>query len=191
MSLVFLKNGLLSASFFFMFVSSIQLTVNVQYKFFPMTGFEPRTSGIGNDRSTNWATTTARDVVVKLVFGLFNDHLEMMGLDLWCTFSREKFIEPFDSKFHRKLPLLYLLLHLCIYFSFYLSFSAVFFLSIFVYHSLFLFQSNIILSFLLCQSYLYLSLHHLYFIFFVNFLTTSFVNSYIEVLIFDLTIHWL
>ena len=25
-----------------------------------MTGFEPRTSGIGSDRSTNWATTTAR-----------------------------------------------------------------------------------------------------------------------------------
>ena len=24
----------------------------------PKTGFEPRTSGIGNDRSTNWATTT-------------------------------------------------------------------------------------------------------------------------------------
>ena len=24
-----------------------------------MTGFEPRTSGIGIDRSTNWATTTA------------------------------------------------------------------------------------------------------------------------------------
>ena len=23
-----------------------------------MTGFEPRTSGIGSDRSTNWATTT-------------------------------------------------------------------------------------------------------------------------------------
>ena len=24
-----------------------------------MTGFEPRTSGIGSDRSTNWSTTTA------------------------------------------------------------------------------------------------------------------------------------
>ena len=24
-----------------------------------MTGFEPQTSGIGSDRSTNWATTTA------------------------------------------------------------------------------------------------------------------------------------
>ena len=24
-----------------------------------MTGFEPQTSGIGSDRSTNWATTTS------------------------------------------------------------------------------------------------------------------------------------
>ena len=41
------------------FVFSIQLTVNVQYKFLPMTGFEPRSSEIGSDHSTNWATTTA------------------------------------------------------------------------------------------------------------------------------------
>ena len=26
-----------------------------------MTGFEPRTSGIASDRSTNWATTTAQE----------------------------------------------------------------------------------------------------------------------------------
>ena len=60
---VFLKNGPFPASFFFIFVFSIhswQLTI-VQYinKFLPMTGFEPPTSGIGSDRSTNWATTTA------------------------------------------------------------------------------------------------------------------------------------
>ena len=30
--------------FFFIFVFSIQLSVNVQYKFLPMTGFEPQTS---------------------------------------------------------------------------------------------------------------------------------------------------
>ena len=29
-----------------------------------MTGFEPRTSGIGSDRSTNWATTTARFLIL-------------------------------------------------------------------------------------------------------------------------------
>ena len=30
-----------------------------KYNFLPMTGFEPWTSGIRSDRSTNWATTTA------------------------------------------------------------------------------------------------------------------------------------
>ena len=27
-----------------------------------MTGFEPQTSGIGSDCSTNWATTTAQNI---------------------------------------------------------------------------------------------------------------------------------
>ena len=36
-------------------VDSIQM-LNIN---FPMTGFEPQTSGISSDRSTNWATTTA------------------------------------------------------------------------------------------------------------------------------------
>ena len=40
----FSKNGPFPASFFFNFVFSKQLTVNVQYKFLPVTGFEPRTS---------------------------------------------------------------------------------------------------------------------------------------------------
>ena len=39
--------------FLFIFVYSIQLAVNVQYKFLPMTEFEPRTSGIGRNHSTN------------------------------------------------------------------------------------------------------------------------------------------
>ena len=30
-------------------------------KILPMTGVEPRTSGIEIDRSTNWATTTSLD----------------------------------------------------------------------------------------------------------------------------------
>ena len=29
-----------------------------------MLGFEPRISGVGSDRSTNWATTTAPDIVL-------------------------------------------------------------------------------------------------------------------------------
>ena len=36
-------------------------------KSLPMTGFEPRTSGIGSDRSTNWATTTA---LKRILFAL-------------------------------------------------------------------------------------------------------------------------
>ena len=28
-----------------------------------MTGFEPQISGIGSDRSTNYATTTAQDIL--------------------------------------------------------------------------------------------------------------------------------
>ena len=46
--------------FFFIFVFS---TVNSKYnqcKILPMTGFEPRISGFGSDRSANWATTTAQ-----------------------------------------------------------------------------------------------------------------------------------
>ena len=59
--------------FFFIFVFSIQLTINVQYKFFLMTGFEPRTSGIGSDRFTDWATTTAPQA------HLFTDRFSFYG----------------------------------------------------------------------------------------------------------------
>ena len=31
-----------------------------------MTEFEPRTSGIGSNRSTNWATTTAQQMQTRL-----------------------------------------------------------------------------------------------------------------------------
>ena len=52
------------------FPASFSLFLSFQYtvdskqmfninKFMPMSGFEPQTSGIGSDRSTNWATTTA------------------------------------------------------------------------------------------------------------------------------------
>ena len=34
-------------------------------KFVPMTGVEPRTSGIGSDRSTNWATQPLPDSKFK------------------------------------------------------------------------------------------------------------------------------
>ena len=57
----FKKNGPFPASF--SLFSSFQYTVDSKQmfdinKFLPMTGFKLRTSGIGSDRSTNWATTT-------------------------------------------------------------------------------------------------------------------------------------
>ena len=45
--------------------SSLFLAENVQYNFLPMTGIKPQTSGIGSDRSTNWATTTAANLFFK------------------------------------------------------------------------------------------------------------------------------
>ena len=50
--------------FLFIFAFSIQLTVNIHNNFLPMTGFELQTSGIGSDRSTNRASTTADAVLV-------------------------------------------------------------------------------------------------------------------------------
>ena len=48
--ILFKKNyGPSPASFFFIFVFSIQLSVNGQYKMLLMTGFELRTSGIGSE----------------------------------------------------------------------------------------------------------------------------------------------
>ena len=40
---------------FLYFVFSIK---SIAYLILPTTGFEPRISGVGNDRSTSWATTT-------------------------------------------------------------------------------------------------------------------------------------
>ena len=59
----FKKNEPFPASF--SLFSSYQYTVDIKLmfdinKFLPMTGFEPWTSGIGSDRSTNWASTTSK-----------------------------------------------------------------------------------------------------------------------------------
>ena len=49
-----------------------------------MTGFEPRTSGVGSDRSTNCATTTAllKDLCIKTFFKSIPNIFQMFGL-LW------------------------------------------------------------------------------------------------------------
>ena len=54
-------NGPFTASFFFIssYQYSWQETIAL-YISLSMTGFEPRTSGIASNHSTNWATTTAR-----------------------------------------------------------------------------------------------------------------------------------
>ena len=76
----FFKNGPFQASF--SLFSPFQYTVVSKQMFFinkflPMTGFEPRTSGIGSDRSTNWATTTSLKRVhcwsVRIEHGPNND----------------------------------------------------------------------------------------------------------------------
>ena len=77
---LFLKNGPFPASFSLFSSFQYNWQKNVQYKFLPMTGFEPRTSVIGSDRSTNWGTTTAP---TKLVSVLCNNSIESLETD--CT----------------------------------------------------------------------------------------------------------
>ena len=52
-SKTFSKKWAIPGLFFFIFAFSIELTVNVRYKFLLMTRFEPGTSGFRSDRSTN------------------------------------------------------------------------------------------------------------------------------------------
>ena len=72
----------------FLFFSSFQYN-NVQYKCLPMAVFEPRTSGIGSDRSTNWATTTALASQRSLM-----THLTFKTLKLFdeCRFEYVRFL---------------------------------------------------------------------------------------------------
>ena len=63
-------NGIFTASF--SLFSSFQygwLETNVQYKFLPMTGFEPQTSVVGSYCSTNWGTTNAISVINLFSWG--------------------------------------------------------------------------------------------------------------------------
>ena len=47
-----------------------------------MTGFEPWTSGIGSDRSTNWATTTAHYFETLLLWYFSNQiEIQIVSID--------------------------------------------------------------------------------------------------------------
>ena len=50
------------ATFFYIFVHS-KVNRCVHYKILQMTGFEPRTSAFGSDRSVDWATTLPRKMI--------------------------------------------------------------------------------------------------------------------------------
>ena len=57
--------------FFFIFVFSTVNSKYVQYEMLPMTGFERWTSGIGRDRSANWATTISNCLLGNLFCSVF------------------------------------------------------------------------------------------------------------------------
>ena len=81
----FLKNGPYPASFF---VFSTQLTVNkCSTKVLPMTGFEPRNSGVRGDRSTNAVTTTVRSY---LILNFVTNNLRFQRLRLVKLYRRNK-----------------------------------------------------------------------------------------------------
>ena len=63
----FLKMGHSQPIFFFIFVFSIQLTVNNCSRYIlPRTGFKQRTSDVKSNHSTNWVTTTAENLNLVL-----------------------------------------------------------------------------------------------------------------------------
>ena len=71
-------------------VDSIQMfDIN---KFLPMTGFEPRASGIRSDRSTNWATTTS----INFIFLLTWFQIKLSALK--CRFRKDKANFLFKSR---------------------------------------------------------------------------------------------
>ena len=59
-----------------------------------MTGFEPQTSGIGSDRSTNWATATA---LIKCIYCKVLEFSQKFGLKrvIYQMSDRNVHIEQF------------------------------------------------------------------------------------------------
>ena len=72
--------------FFVLFFNSWQLNMLIN-KILSMTGFEPRASGIGSNRSAHWATTTAL-VWLIYIFTTVHFKLPMTGLKPWSFGAR-------------------------------------------------------------------------------------------------------
>ena len=58
---LFFKLGLSRTLFIYFRLFNTVESKQMFYKSLPITGFEQRISGVGGDRSANWATTAARD----------------------------------------------------------------------------------------------------------------------------------
>ena len=69
-----------------------------QYKSLPITGFKPRTSGVGSDRSANWASTT---VQVDTFWSFVRSYL-LQNVNNFC-FAKNMAERCFDHKTTGKL----------------------------------------------------------------------------------------
>ena len=92
------KNGPFPASFslFSSFQYSWQL-INIQYKSLLMTGLEPRISGVGSNRSTNWATTTAPQLLFRFLI-FFKRKNDSMCFASWMHFGDQNTCNVVNNK---------------------------------------------------------------------------------------------
>ena len=97
----FFKKRPFTASFSLFLSFQYSWQSNVQYKFLPMTGFEPRTSGFGTDRSTNWGTTTAQHQKLFDYLGIALKGFRVSFHSMWCA-CRKVAVWP-DDQFLKKI----------------------------------------------------------------------------------------
>ena len=84
-------NGPFLASFSLFYPFQYTKQINVRYWCLPMTGFESRTSGVGSFCSTNWATTTAKSLIVNLQY--------FFSIPFLCSFVCLSFCQVVFSAF--------------------------------------------------------------------------------------------
>ena len=91
----------------FLSLPVLQLTVNVQYNFLPIIGFEPWT---GSDRSTNWVTTpghTRYIVALKIVLfwrTCYSDQKHLLGTLVRFSNTELKWAEPWSGGYRTHVP---------------------------------------------------------------------------------------